>query len=222
MLVTKSDKMKKRKWIIIKWITVLVVFIITITLIANIIIETRTNNLVYNEVNNIPHNKTGLLLGTSKYLKSGQPNRYFANRIKAAVELYNAKKIDFIVVSGDNNSIYDNEPLDMKNELMKYGVPEKIIYLDYAGFRTYDSVVRVNYIFGQTHFTVISQEFHNRRAIYIANRLGLHAIGFNAENVDAYNGFKTNLREKFSRVKVFIDLCTGKKPKFLGEKIKIK
>jgi len=210
--------MKRLKWII----PVSVVCIVTVILIANVVIENRTNSLVYNEVNNIPHNKTGLLLGTSKYLKSGQPNRYFANRIKAAVELYNAKKIDFIVVSGDNNSIYDNEPLDMKNELMKYGVPEKIIYLDYAGFRTYDSVVRINYIFGQTNFTVISQEFHNRRAIYIANRLGLHAIGFNAENVDAYNGFKTNLREKFSRVKVFIDLCTGKKPKFLGEKIKIK
>jgi SanA protein len=109
----------------------------------------------------------------------------------------------------------------MKAELVKLGVPAEKIYLDYAGFRTYDSVYRLRDIFGQSSFTVISQEFHNRRAIYIAQELGLQAVGFNANDVDAYNGFKTQLREKFARVKVFIDLLMNKKPKFLGEKIKI-
>ena len=204
--------MKKLKYIILLF----PILIIVVIIICNRIIEKSTNNLVYSCVTEIPHNKVELLLGTSKYLQSGQLNQYFNNRIKAAVALYNAGKIDFIVASGDNTRKDYNEPVDMKNELVRRGVPKDKIFLDYAGFRTYDSVIRINEIFGQTNFTVISQEFHNRRAIYIANRLGLHAVGFNATDVDAYSGFKTNLRERFARVKVFIDFWIGKKPKFLG------
>jgi SanA protein len=209
--------MKKRMYLIVclLFLTVLVIFL------ANRQIEQATDGLVYNTTQ-LPANKAGLLLGTSQYLKSGRPNRYFANRMVAAAELYKAGKIGVIVASGDNKSVKDNEPLDMKNALIRLGVPEEKIYLDYAGFRTFDSVVRMKEIFGQTDFTVISQEFHNCRAVFIANRLGMHAIGYNAQDVGAYNGFKTNLREKFSRVKVFIDLWTGKQPKFLGEKIVVK
>jgi SanA protein len=189
---------------------------------ANIIINKSTNSLVYGDPVKIPHNKVGLLLGTSKSLRSGMPNQYFANRLKATVELYSAGKIDFIVISGDNSEKYYNEPRDMKNELVKLGVPENKIFQDYAGFRTYDSIIRIWKIFGQTSFTVISQDFHNRRAIFIAKCKKLNAIGFNAADVDAYNGFKTKLREKFARVKVFIDLMSNKEPKFLGQTIDIK
>jgi len=203
-------------------IAVLLILQIGLIIICNSIINKTTNELVFNEINQIPHNKVGLLLGTSKFLKSGQPNMYFSNRITAAVELHEAGKIDYFVISGDNSRETYNEPLDMKNELMSNGVPENKIFLDYAGFRTYDSVIRMNKIFGQSTFTVISQEFHNRRALYIANRLGLNAIGFNAEDVSAYNGFKTKVREKFARVKVFIDFLTNSEPKFLGEMIEIK
>ena len=110
----------------------------------------------------------------------------------------------------------------MKNELVKRGVAEDKIYLDYAGFRTLDSVVRMEKIFGQHRFTVKSQDFHNRRAIYIAQAKGLQAIGYNAQDVDAYSGFKTQLREKFARVKLFMDLYTNKSPKFLGDPVIIK
>jgi SanA protein len=189
---------------------------------ANVIINKSTNSLVYGDPVKIPHNKVGLLLGTSKYLRSGMPNQYFINRLKATVELYSAGKIDFIVISGDNSEKYYNEPRDMKNELVKLGVPENKIFLDYAGFRTFDSIIRIWKIFGQTSFTVISQDFHNRRAIYIAKCKKLHAIGYNAADVNAYNGFKTKLREKFARVKVFIDLMSNKEPKFLGQTIDIK
>ena len=77
-------------------------------------------------------------------------------------------------------------------------------------------------IFGQNSFTIISQEFHNQRAVYIANALNMNAIGYNAKDVNVYNGFKTKIREKFARVKVFVDFIFDKKPKFLGEKICIK
>ena len=199
----------------------LIIIATGVVIVCDTVINKTTNDLVYNDVNRIPYNKVGLILGTSKYLKSGQKNLYFANRIDAAVKLYKAEKVDFFVISGDNSRKTYNEPLDMKNELISQGVPESKIFLDYAGFRTYDSVIRMNKIFGQTSFTIISQEFHNKRAIYIAKRLGLNSIGFNAKDVSAYNGFKTKVREKFARVKVFIDFLIHKKPKFLGERIEI-
>jgi SanA protein len=137
----------------------------------------------------------------------------------AAVDLYKSGKIQYIVISGDNGSKVYNEPMDMKNELIRFGIPAERIFLDYAGFRTYDSIIRMNKIFGQKNFTVISQDFHTRRAVYIAKRVHLNAIGYNAKDVNKYYGFKTMLREKFARVKVFIDLLFNKKPKFLGEPV---
>ena len=114
-----------------------------------------------------------------------------------------------------------HEAEEMKKELMQKGVPEKSIYLDYAGFRTLDSVVRAKEVFGQTRLTIISQRFHNERAIYLAEKNGITAIGFNARDVDVYAGLKTNIRELFARVKMFIDLAIDKQPHFLGEKYKL-
>ena len=190
-------------------------------IVCDTVINKSTNELVYTDANLIPYNKVGLILGASKYLRSGQKNMYFFNRIDAAIELYKSGKVNFFVVSGDNGKKTYNEPLDMKNELINRGVAENKIFLDYAGFRTYDSVIRMDKIFGQQSFTIISQEFHNQRAIYIAKHLGLNTAGFNAKDVRAYNGFKTNVREKFARVKVFIDFLINKQPKFLGEQIEI-
>jgi len=213
--------MKKKKIFWVLSISIILTIITTIWL-ANRKIDEIAKDSVYNEVSKIPYNKVGLLLGTSKTLSSGEENLYFMNRIVAVNELFKAHKISYIVISGDNNKKEYNEPLDMKNELLKVGIPDSSIILDYAGFRTYDSVIRINKIFGQEKFTIISQEFHNRRAIYISNRLGCEAIGFNAKDVNMYKGFRTKLRENFARVKVFIDFWVNEEPKFLGEKIDIK
>jgi len=207
----------------LKWFSFVSLILIILSIVfANYSIDKSTDHLIYSDVNLIPAKRVGILLGTSKRLKSGKPNQYFSNRIDATIDLYNAGKIEFLVISGDNCKRGYSEPEDMKNELLKKGFPADKIFLDYAGFRTFDSVFRMKAIFGQTDFTIISQEFHNRRAIYIARHLGLNAIGFNAKDVTAYMGFKTKVRELFSRVKMFIDLHTGKQPKFLGEKIEIK
>ena len=207
--------------------TIIIIFavlaaILTGTIIVcDTIINKSTNESVYTDVNLIPYNKVGLILGTSKYLRSGQKNMFFFNRIDAAVELYKAGKVNFFVVSGDNGKKTYNEPLDMKNELINQGIAENKIFLDYAGFRTYDSVIRMDKIFGQKSFTIISQEFHNKRAIYIAKRLGLNPTGYNAKDVSSFNSFKNRVREKIARVKVFIDFLINKQPKFLGEQIEI-
>ena len=109
----------------------------------------------------------------------------------------------------------------MKEDLVKRGIPENRIFLDYAGFRTLDSVVRCEQVFGEKEVIVISQRFHNERSIFIADSYGIKMQGYNAKDVSKAYGFKTNLREKFARVKVVLDLIFGTEPKFLGKKIKI-
>lgn len=104
---------------------------------------------------------------------------------------------------------------------MPKGVPENRIFEDFAGFRTLDSVVRAKEIFGQDSITIISQQFHNERAIFLAEKHNIKAIAFNAKDVNAKWGIRTKVREVFARVKVFLDLLTEKEPKFGGEKILI-
>ena len=162
------------------------------------------------------------MLGTAQKLKDGQPNPYYTFRIRAVVQLYKAGKIDYVLVSGDNATIYYNEPMTFKKDLVKAGVPENKIFLDYAGFRTLDSMVRAKEIFGLESVTVISQKFHNERAIYLAERKGLSAIGFNAKDVSGSDGLNVRIREYFARVKVFIDLLFNTQPKFYGNRIEIK
>lgn len=194
----------------------------TSLMICNQIINKHAESKIYATTDSIPQNKVGLLLGTSPKLKNGNNNLYFDYRILATCELYEAGKIKYILISGDNRKEDYNEPEEMKKALMQKGIPENVIYLDYAGFRTLDSVIRSKEVFGQESITIISQRFHNERAIYLAEQYGITAIGYNAKDVDAYAGLKTKIRELFARVKVFIDLAIDKKPHFLGEKIIIK
>jgi SanA protein len=203
-------------------IIVSIITILIITIWSNHTIKEASKKYITDNIDNVETSKVGLLLGTSKLLKGGYKNEYFYNRIDAAVELYKKGKIQNVLISGDHGTQYYNEPLDMKKELMKNGIPDSVIYLDYAGFRTLDAVVRANAIFGQSSFLIISQKFHNERAVFLAQKNGLNAYGYNAKDVSYVYGFSTNRREYFARVKVFLDLFFGVKPKFLGEKIVIK
>ncbi|MFW6227253.1 MAG: SanA/YdcF family protein [Bacteroidota bacterium] len=189
---------------------------------ADRLVEKSASDKVFNSAIEIPHNKVGLFLGTGKILSNGRINLYYKYRIEAAVKLFKAGKVDFILVSGDNSTKDYDEPSTIKKDLIIRGIPSDKIYLDYAGFRTLDSVVRCKEIFGQNSITVISQQFHNERAIYIAEQKDINAIGFNAKDVNVHYGLKTRLRERLARVKMVLDLIFGKKPKFLGQKIEIK
>ncbi|SDH96889.1 SanA/YdcF family protein [Myroides phaeus] len=202
-------------------ILIAIISVLLLLYFANYTVKATTEKQLYNKTENIPHNKVGLVLGTAKHLANGQLNYYFTYRIEAAAALYKSGKLEYIVVSGDNSRKDYNEPEDMKLALVEKGIPEEKIYLDYAGFRTLDSVYRMKEIFGQDEFTIISQPFHNERAVYIANHLDLKTIGFNAQDVTRHYGFKTLIREKFARVKVLLDNLISKKPKYLGEPIEI-
>ncbi|SFN71615.1 SanA protein [Chryseobacterium oleae] len=189
---------------------------------ANYSIRKESSAFVSYNIADVPETKTALLLGTGKTLSNGMPNAYFYNRIQAAIDLYKSGKIKYIIVSGDNSSKDYNEPEDMQLTLMQYGIPKDKIVMDHAGFRTLDSVVRAKEIFGQNKLVIISQKFHNERAVFLAKENGMEAFGFNAADVNKYAGLKTNLREYLAKAKVYWDLLFGVQPKFGGEKIEIK
>lgn len=214
-----STFMKKK---ILKILGAVVLLIFALILLCNFIIDNAARGKTFSDINAIPKNRVGLVLGTSKKLIGGRANPYYVYRIEAVVKLYNAGKIEFVLVSGDNGSIYYNEPTTIKRDLVERGVPEKKVFLDYAGFRTLDSMIRAKFVFGLDSVTVISQKFHNERAIYIAEKKGLKVLGFNARDISGKQGFKVQFREYFARVKVFIDLMLNTQPKFYGDRIEIK
>jgi len=184
-------------------------------------IRTATACCVFDDADHIPHNRVGVVLGTSERGRGGGANAYFTHRMQATADLYRAGKVDHLLLSGDNSRPEYNEPIDMRRALIAAGVDSSAITLDYAGFRTFDSMVRAHEVFGQERFTVISQRFHNERAIYIAQRAGLDVVGYNATDVTGRSGWRTRLREKAARVKVFVDILFGVEPHFLGEPVEI-
>ena len=212
-------KKRIRKFLKITWI--MTVVLLVLILLSYYIVELRARNRVYDNIDELPYNKVGLVLGTTKYVYGSTLNPYYINRIDAAAQLFFEGKVEYIIVSGDNGQIEYNEPIKMKQDLIEKGIPEDRIFPDYAGFRTLDSIVRSREIFSQEKITVISQEFHNERAVFIALSKDIDAVGYNAKDVSYKTGFKTNVREIFARVKMMFDLAVGVQPKFLGEKITI-
>jgi SanA protein len=191
-------------------------------IVARAVIARAARDKTYTSVSSIPHRHVGLVLGCPRRAPGGWPNPFFENRIAAAADLYHHSKVDYLVVSGDNHIQSYDEPVDMKNALVEKGVPVDRIYLDYAGFRTLDSVVRVKEIFGQESVTVVSQNFHNQRAIFLADHNGIDAIGFDAPDVATQYAVKTVWREQFAKVKAILDVyLLHKQPHFLGQRIRI-
>jgi len=187
---------------------------IVLLLVCNKIVVGNAEGKVFSEIDSIKYNKVGLLLGTTPQTAiGGKTNYFFVYRIKATEELYRAGKISQILISGDENSLDGvNEPVCMRDTLVAHGIPTDIIMLDGKGFRTINSINNASKGFGLKSFTIISQRFHNERALYQAEHMGL-----GLENIQAYNAkdpssllsMKTYIREYFARVKMFLDLKTG-------------
>lgn len=211
---------------IIKKITrislILISIVIALVLIANILVIRTTKDRVFHEVNQLPVNDVALVLGTSKFSRSGKTNLFFKYRMDAAYELYKQNKARFFIASGDNSLSYYNEPQDMKKALVLKGIPAENITLDYAGFRTFDSVVRSKKIFGQDSITIITQNFHCYRALFISDYYGMKAVAFAAGGVPEGHSSYTYFREYLARFKAVLDVYILKKePKFLGDSIEI-
>lgn len=202
-------------------VAVIAVFLLIVT--AYHVTSRRAEGRVYNSVKEIPYNRVGLVLGTSPYTVTGHNNYFFTTRINAAAELYKAGKVKKLIVSGDNHTKEYDEPTAMRRALIKKGVPASAIVMDYAGLRTLDSVVRAKEVFGQDKLTIISQRFHNERAICLARHYGIDAVGYNAKDAKRTKRSMmiTIVRESLSRVKMFLDIVMNTQPQYLGDKIDI-
>ena len=202
-----------------------IVFLILLPFIAAVLnyflIENGASPWIFKHPEKIPSARVGLVLGTSKFTQQNRPNLYYRYRLNAAEKLFKQGKIRYILVSGDNSSKYYNEPLQMKKDLIKKGIPAGRIIPDYAGFSTYDSMMRAKEIFGLDTLIVISQNFHVRRAVYIGRKLGMHPFGYVAQTPENFSQFRLILREFLARIKATYDIWIKKKPKFLGKKIPI-
>lgn len=212
------------KWIrrIFFWGGAVILVVAFVIGLCNISVVICAKGRIYNTVDKVPYRKVGVVLGTTPHAKRGGTNYYYKCRMEAVAELYFAHKISYIIATGDNRKSNYNEPAEMRKSLMALGVPESAIFLDYAGFRTYDSMVRAKKVFGQDSVTVVSQSWHNKRAIYIARHRDLDAIGYNAKDSHVRRSWiKMHVREMLSRVKAVMDVHTNKQPKFLGEPVQI-
>ena len=163
------------------WSTCIILFVcIVVMLICNQIVVNNAEGKVFSDIDSIKYNKVGLLLGTTPQARIGRiTNAFFTYRIDAAEQLYKARKIEKILVSGDENSLDGvNETKCMRDSLVARGILAKDIILDGKGYRTINSIINANKVYGVKSFTIISQKFHNERAIYQAEHLGL-----NVENI---------------------------------------
>ena len=163
-----------------------VIIFVFIALISYFSVSNYSKKYIYDSIEEIPYNDVALVLGTSKYLSDGRINMYFKFRMEAAYELYTNGKVKYILVSGDNRHRSYNEPRQMRLDLIKLGVDKRHIFLDFAGFRTRDSILRANRVFDLTNFTIVSQPFHNERAVFIAREKKINAIAYSADNVRNY------------------------------------
>lgn len=188
-------------------------------LIIYLLISFYSKKYIYDSIEEIPYNDVALVLGTSKYLYNGRVNMYFKFRMDAAYELYKSGKIKFILVSGDNRNRFYNEPRQMRLDLIRLGVDKKHIFLDFAGFRTRDSIIRANKVFNLTNFTIVSQPFHNERAIFIARQKNINVVAYNARNVRKLYRIRQFPRELAARVLMIVDIIFNKPPKFYGDNI---
>lgn len=212
-----------KQWIkrFIRLIPIAIVALILFILGTYAWISHTAKNQITDDVSQIQPHRAAVVLGTSKRVVGGNLNLFFKYRMDAVKELFVHHKIDYIIVSGDNSIMEYNETRDMKQYLIKIGIPEDKIIEDFAGFSTLDSVVRTKEVFGQDSIIIVSQPFHNERAVFIANHYDIQAVGFNAKAVGRRYSVKTHIREYLARVKCMVDVyLLHRMPKYYKEKEK--
>ena len=185
----------------------------------NFYVKSKTNFLIFYSENKIPKNKVGIIFGAG--INGDKPSKYLKDRLDAGIKLFKAKKINKILLSGDNGSDAHDELTVMKIYCFKNGIDTTKIYIDYAGFDTYSTMFRAKNIFKIDKAILITQEYHLNRAIYIGNNLGIESIGFSANQGEYRNYNYVRFREYFSICKSVIDVIRNREPHFLGTEINI-
>ena len=180
----------------------------------------KTAPHINEQVASLPHRQVGVVLGTAKYYRTGVYNQYYLYRIQGALNAYNSGKVNYLLLSGDNAMSSYNEPMTMRRDLIKAGVDPQDIVLDYAGFRTLDSIVRTRKVFDTNDFIIITQRFHCERALFIALHMGIQAQCYAVPSPK--NMLSVRFREVGARLGALADLYVMKRePRFLGPLVPI-
>lgn len=187
----------------LKYITTLLVVIFIMILCCNVYINRFSAGFLYDDLPALPENEYGLVPGTNKYLARGGLNAYFMGRTKAASDLYHAGKIRKIIVSGYVEGIYYDEPDQIKKELLLSGVPDSVILPDTTGYRTMSSIQNLPRLENTDTITIISQRFHNQRAVFLAHQTGTNAIGYNVPDDPTNPSFRIRFREILAKTLAF-------------------
>lgn len=180
----------------------------------------KTAPYIYDDLAALPERQVGVMLGTAKYYRVGALNQYYLFRIQGAINTYNSGKVSYLLLSGDNALQSYNEPMTMRRDLIAAGISPSDIVLDYAGFRTLDSIVRTRKVFDTNDFTIITQRFHCERALFIAMHMGIQAQCYAVPSPK--NMMTIRLREVGARLGTLFDLYILKRePRFLGPLVPI-
>lgn len=193
---------------------------IVFVLLCNVWVVVSTRSHSYFSVKSLPATPVGLVLGTSKTTFDGKENLFFKYRMEAAARLFKEGKVKYLILSGNNDSKYYNEPLDMQKAILALGVPLNALELDYAGYRTFDSVIRSKEIFKENNITIVSQDFQNARALYIAKSEGINAVAFAAQDVPSGYSVRTLVREYLARPKAVLDVHVYRPPTLLNNEMR--
>ncbi|NJN41318.1 MAG: DUF218 domain-containing protein [Flammeovirgaceae bacterium] len=208
---------------LIKYFSIVLVITVLGIFLCNAWVIKSTEGVIYSSFETIPENNVALVLGTSNKRMDGTPNPFFENRIKTAAGLFFSGKVKHFIVSGDNRTKYYNEPQEMRKALIRAGVPDSAITLDYAGLRTLDSVIRSKEIFGQERITIITQPFHSYRALFISQYYNIQAVAIVAAEPTEERHVQVYFREYLARTKAILDLYVLKTaPRHLGVKEPVK
>ncbi|MBP5157010.1 MAG: YdcF family protein [Treponema sp.] len=192
-------------------------------LCVNLYMVAYARPYVYKDVDSLPYKYTVILPGARVYQST--VSHVVADRIEGTLRCINAGKAEHILVSGDHG----RKDYDEVNQILAYmrrvyGTDEGIVFLDHAGFSTYETAYRARDVFCVTDAIIVTQKFHTYRAVYIARKLGLDAVALEAPELFSYadrTRASWAVRETLARVKAFFDVARSAKPTYLGEQIPI-
>ena len=188
--------------------------------LVNYYILRGTEPRIFSTPDEVPASQAVMILGARVY-DDGRMSDILNDRFLSALEIYKKGKASKILVSGDHGRKEYDEVNTIKNALLKKGVREEDIFLDHAGFDTYDSLYRAKDIFEVESLIVCTQEFHLPRAVYTGNALGIETYGYKADKQVYLDALRNQIRESLARMKAFLNVTFHSKPRFLGDKIPI-
>ncbi|MBL7952981.1 MAG: YdcF family protein [Flavobacteriales bacterium] len=199
------------------WNIVVAISLLTALVCNEVMIDEQVADGRYSQAEDTPYNRVALVLGTLPYARDRSANPFFWSRLEAAAELYCSGKVQHLILSGDGAIWGVNEPEEMRRALIGMGIPDEDMTLDIAGVDTYRSVLRAKYVFGQEAFTIVSQPGHAVRALFIAERIGVEAIAYEARDIHPMRAKRSWLRERGSRLKMWWNLLPSTEPMVMGE-----